>query len=297
MLATMNSVDQCMKSNAGTILAHESIGDSIIPQEIGTINETVSASTEENGLGSSELSDGDYKTDFEMIMNSPYPEDPKFSQPGDINEPLYFESDHVALKGNEDYRQLLRTFVILQSQRKKALHDLDELHDLQRKALRDPANFVSELRSTKDRFPRRQTIAELPAIQWERYTNDVESVLRSVGGSHHMTRQKQRRDLLDGIRSPCREKKSAPSSSSSSSSVDTARTVVAVKSEVDRMDDQTDDEQSSTFNKPWTAEEQRKLEQLLEKYPTERFESRRFRKIAEELPGRTTQQACPVLLF
>jgi len=46
----------------------------------------------------------------------------------------------------------------------------------------------------------------------------------------------------------------------------------------------------ATFNRPWTSEEQRLLEELLHKYPPERFEARRFSKIAAELPGRTTQQ-------
>jgi len=46
----------------------------------------------------------------------------------------------------------------------------------------------------------------------------------------------------------------------------------------------------ATFNQPWSTEEQLRLEQLLRKHPPERFESRRFAKIASELPGRTTQQ-------
>jgi len=47
---------------------------------------------------------------------------------------------------------------------------------------------------------------------------------------------------------------------------------------------------STTFNQPWSVDEQRRLEHLLAKYPPERFESRRFAKIAAELPGRTRQQ-------
>ena len=38
-----------------------------------------------------------------------------------------FESDHVALKGNLDYQEMLKTFAILEAQRTQAIKDLDEL--------------------------------------------------------------------------------------------------------------------------------------------------------------------------
>lgn len=40
----------------------------------------------------------------------------------------------------------------------------------------------------------------------------------------------------------------------------------------------------------WTAEEQRRLEELLIEYPPEEVESRRFQKIAEALGNRTRMQ-------
>ncbi len=46
----------------------------------------------------------------------------------------------------------------------------------------------------------------------------------------------------------------------------------------------------STFNQLWTAEEQKKLEELLVKYPPEEVEQRRWEKIASELENRTTKQ-------
>ena len=45
-----------------------------------------------------------------------------------------------------------------------------------------------------------------------------------------------------------------------------------------------------TFNRPWSADEQKQLEALLLKHPSERFESRRWAKIARELGNRTPQQ-------
>ena len=50
------------------------------------------------------------------------------------------------------------------------------------------------------------------------------------------------------------------------------------------------DQKSETFNQLWTSEEQRKLEELLIKYPPERIEARRHRKIANELGNKTLQQ-------
>ena len=45
-----------------------------------------------------------------------------------------------------------------------------------------------------------------------------------------------------------------------------------------------------TFNKLWTSEEQKRLEELLVKYPQEDVEMRRWEKIARELGNRTAHQ-------
>ncbi|KAI4895780.1 hypothetical protein NFI96_011550, partial [Prochilodus magdalenae] len=45
-----------------------------------------------------------------------------------------------------------------------------------------------------------------------------------------------------------------------------------------------------TFNQLWTVEEQKKLEQLLLKFPPEEVESKRWQKIADELGNRTAKQ-------
>ena len=51
-----------------------------------------------------------------------------------------------------------------------------------------------------------------------------------------------------------------------------------------------DESKSRTFNKLWTAEEQRRLEELLVEHQPEPVEARRWAKIAESLGNRTTQQ-------
>jgi Myb-like DNA-binding domain len=259
------SLPSCSECPDVSVTESGDIGDDVTAQEL--LNSSVSEDTP-----NAELS---FKNDFEAFLNFSFPEDNEFSSRGDIMDPFYFESDHVALKGNEDYRRLLRSFVTLESQR-TALHDLDELLKLQRKALSDPLRFTDELcrGSLKDKLPAPRRVAELPCIAWERYTSDVESVLSSFGGSHHMTRQKQKRELMNGIRHCVDEPIAAPAPIK-------IEEPASVDKEVPRP---------PTFNQAWSAEEQRKLEHLLKKYPPERFESRRWAKIAKELPGRTTQQ-------
>lgn len=43
------------------------------------------------------------------------------------NDLFYFESDHLAVKGNKDYSELVKTLFILQSQQERALKVLIHL--------------------------------------------------------------------------------------------------------------------------------------------------------------------------
>ena len=45
-----------------------------------------------------------------------------------------------------------------------------------------------------------------------------------------------------------------------------------------------------TFNQPWTAEEQKRLEELLHEFPSEEVEMERWKKIAARLGNRTPIQ-------
>jgi hypothetical protein len=67
-------------------------------------------------------------------QNPPLLETPSYAEIDEtIGDPYCFESDHVALKGNVDYQNLLRTMVMLEAQRAKGLQDLEKLHDEQEK--------------------------------------------------------------------------------------------------------------------------------------------------------------------
>lgn len=63
------------------------------------------------------------------------------------NEDFYFESDHLALRGNEDYRIALRTIVILEAQRIEAGKHIERIGEMKRIALRDPEGFLTKLTS------------------------------------------------------------------------------------------------------------------------------------------------------
>lgn len=63
------------------------------------------------------------------------------------NEDFYFESDHLALRGNEDYRIALRTIVILEAQRIEVGMHIEKIGEVKRIALRDPDGFLRKLTS------------------------------------------------------------------------------------------------------------------------------------------------------
>lgn len=185
----------------------------------------------------------------------------------------YFESDHVALKGNSDYHTLLKTIILLESQRIQALKDLDTLHQCQSEALKNPIAFVEKLQNGTDiGFPRRQQVAAIPPLNWEKYTKNVD--FSSLGLPKHMTRLK--RQIVEG--SPDSETTAGSSGITSDSQVTLVR---------GRLKDES---KSATFNKLWNVEEQKRLEQLLVQYQPEEVEARRWQKIATALGNRTPQQ-------
>lgn len=68
----------------------------------------------------------------------------------DDNEEFYFESDHLALRGNADYRSVLRTIVILEAQRIEATKHIDLITEAEKMALDDPETFLQKLSSGKN---------------------------------------------------------------------------------------------------------------------------------------------------
>lgn len=184
------------------------------------------------------------------------------------DEPFYFETDTVALRNNPDYSCLLKTFILLEGQRIKACQDLENLLELKDSAMNDPINFVKNINELK--APTRQKVYLLPDIDWNKYYDcvdleDLEAIknqklnrVQSLRQSQKLIKQMEQGELTElsqGKKSPCSDK-----------------------------------EKSKNFNKSWSVEEQRKLEELLIEFPPEDNEASRFRKIANQLGTRTPLQ-------
>lgn len=173
----------------------------------------------------------------------------------------FFESDHLALKGNKDYTALLKTIVILEAQRTQGIADLDKLLEVQATAIQDPISFVARLQDGDIlELPGPQKIAEIPYIDWTKYN--------IVLPDSPMRPQTRHGPIL-----PKLQVKAEP---------DDGKVLVR-----GRAFDQTKPE---TFNQLWTTEEQRRLEELLIEYPPEEVEMRRWTKIANALGNRTPKQ-------
>lgn len=210
----------------------------------------------------------------------------------------YFESDHLALKHNKDYQRLLQTISVLEAQRTQAILDLETLARHQKEALSDPIAFVDQLQKQVDMgLPRPQRVVQLPEIAWDQYTSGRGDFEREFCDKKRKTRQLQL--IFDKVglparpKSPVDSKKEGESSSIYSSSLPSSdgpeHSMSSSRAQMirGRLCNQS---KPDTFNQLWTIEEQKKLEQLLLKFPPEEVESKRWQKIADELGNRTAKQ-------
>uniref|UniRef100_A0A3B4TUD3 ZZ-type zinc finger-containing protein 3 n=1 Tax=Seriola dumerili TaxID=41447 RepID=A0A3B4TUD3_SERDU len=203
----------------------------------------------------------------------------------------YFESDHLALKHNKDYQRLLQTIGVLEAQRTQAILDLETLARQQREALADPISFVEQLQKRVNLgLPCPQRVVQLPDIAWEQYTSGLGDFEREFCDKKRKTRRLKLifdKGLPLRPKSPVEPKKEGESSTMYSSlptsdAPENGRQMIRGRICHPNKPD--------TFNQLWTVEEQKKLEQLLVKFPPEEVESRRWQKIADELGNRTAKQ-------
>lgn len=103
---------------------------------------------------------------------------------GEDSNLFYFESDHLAVKGNKDYSELLKTLFILQAQQQRALKvcnyfvttanapfcvyfitiskDYEKVEKIRQECLRDPLGTVERLKNGETLgIPDLQVIAEV----------------------------------------------------------------------------------------------------------------------------------------
>ncbi|XP_047473792.1 ZZ-type zinc finger-containing protein 3-like isoform X3 [Penaeus chinensis] len=190
---------------------------------------------------------------------------PSLSPAGDETGEYYFESDPLALKGNPDYQLLMKTLVRLQAQRSKAVRDMERLQEMREQALRDPLHFVTALQNGENlNLPGPQEIVQIPHIDWEKY--NVQSIMQGM-------RPKTRKRILQESQQTHPDSKEPACSDK-----------IMVRGRI------YDESKPQTFNQSWTDEEQRKLEELLIKYPDETIASHRWVKISNELGTRTPLQ-------
>lgn len=85
----------------------------------------------------------------------------------DLEDDLfYFESEHLALKGNKEYHELVKTLVILQAQQKRAIKDYEKVETIKQECLKDPLGTVEKLKRGEDLgIPDLQVIADVYHIQ------------------------------------------------------------------------------------------------------------------------------------
>ncbi|GJQ71123.1 hypothetical protein Trydic_g1027 [Trypoxylus dichotomus] len=165
---------------------------------------------------------------------------------------FYFESDHLALKGNIEYSELIKTLFVLEAQRKKAIDDYNKVIQLQKELEKDPMLLVERLKNGGSLgVPDMQHIIDVPKINWSKFNVNIpEQVLAAIN--------KDNDDTISRLKS----------------------------------DDLKQKNSSHSKFRSWTVEEQKRLEELLIEYPPEAIELRRFKKIAAALGTRTVKQVC-----
>ncbi|VVC24835.1 Homeobox domain-like,Zinc finger, ZZ-type,SANT/Myb domain [Cinara cedri] len=174
----------------------------------------------------------------------------------EVNE-FYFETDFYLLKSNKDYKNLLKSLAILEVQRCATIQNLEKLAVLKDHLSRNACLTLKQILKREDISTLKTiSIHDLPTIDWSIYKIDDEN--------------EQPKPVCDiNLRF-----KNIP---------DKQETSTVTTAEV---------EKSETFKKPWTVEEQLRLEELLVDFPPERNESNRYRKIAEALGTRNLRQVC-----
>ncbi len=199
----------------------------------------------------------------------------------DIDEPFYFESDSLALRNNTDYSSLLKTLTLLQGQRIKACQDLESLIDLKEEALKDPLKFINSIQtSTTKNIPTRQKVYVLPDIDFNKYYDCVDLDEFEAIKTQNMQRTHSLRQTCKIIEQQQQQQQDTSSEMNRRTSSRTNKQSSNNKQE----------KEIKNYNKPWTVDEQRQLEECLLLYPPEDNEAARFRKIADKLGTRTPLQ-------
>lgn len=170
-----------------------------------------------------------------------------------------FETDFYLLKNNKDYKNLMKSLATLEIQRCTTIRNIEKLAVLKDQLSKNSSIALEQILKFKDVDPFKSvTVHKLPTIDWSVYkTNNENEKSKQMQICDINLRHKHFSGLQD--------------------------TQTNSATEIDKPE---------TFKKPWTVEEQLRLEELLVEYPPERNESNRYRKISEALGTRTLRQVC-----
>ncbi|XP_076347629.1 ada2a-containing complex component 1 isoform X2 [Tachypleus tridentatus] len=198
----------------------------------------------------------------------------------DIGE-FFFESDHLALKGNSDYHNMLKTIVMLEAQKVQAIQDIEKLMALREQAVKTPIQLVEKLQRREClQIPERQRVVQLPQIDWDQYALSDEHL---SFGKKQLTRQ-----MLKGLGETVSN--NSMGDGSEIEMYETVKTSEGNSQSVLVRGRPFNQSKPSTFNQLWTPDEQKRLEDLLIQFPPEEVEARRWKKIAAALGNRTPIQ-------
>ncbi|KAH8329113.1 hypothetical protein KR074_003888 [Drosophila pseudoananassae] len=179
------------------------------------------------------------------------------SSPED-DDVFQFETEHLALRGNESYANLLRTIAVLQAQRIRVHQHIEELEATRKVYLDNPQLLLDKLQNNEPLVSDNNIITaalpDVPILSAQDDTKRAQGIVEST--------------------MPLKDVSSEIDPSTWNPEVN------VIKSH----------KRSESFARLWTNEEQRHLEQLLIQYPPEEVEMRRFTKIAKALGNRTAQQ-------
>ncbi|KAL3283901.1 hypothetical protein HHI36_018070 [Cryptolaemus montrouzieri] len=107
---------------------------------------------------------------------------------------FYFESDHLALKGNKDYSELLKTLFILSAQRERAIKDFEKIQIIKKSAFENPGSFLEKLKNDELDIPPVQVVAQIPFINWYGYNTKIpEDELKAI----YSGRSNEKKDFED----------------------------------------------------------------------------------------------------
>ena len=182
------------------------------------------------------------------------------------------------------------------------MRDVDALLEAQARCLEDPLGTVERLQRGEGlgELPEKQVgsskvakidffsdshswllqvLAELPRIDWEKYS--AVGVRAAAAGRKPETRNNKGAAAVNGGASASA---AAHGETSASGEDRNTRGQILVRGRV------FEEGKPRTFNQPWTAEEQQRLEELLVRFPSEDVEMERWKKVAAALGNRTAIQ-------